>query len=548
MPRVVPDLVAPAHLWVPDTAVDTLGPYAVELMGLCGRVLDPEQAAAIDAIMSIRDNGKWAALEAAVIEPRQNGKSGGILLPVVLTDAVLLEAKLIVWSAHRYVTAQEAFRDLVGIIDNVDDIRRRVRKVSNGNGEEGVEFLNGARINFLARQSGASGRGLSGDRVVLDEALYLTPAIMGGLMPTMSARDNPQIMYGSSAGFAFSEVLLDVRDRGREGGDPDLVYVEHCAPEGGCADKDCDHNRKAVGCALDDRANWRKANTAHPRRITERVIAAERRSLKPLEFARERLGWWESRKRGGLFHMPAWWKLTDVDSTPGDRIVFGVHVSPDRTHAAVAVGSVRGDGTVHVELIAHDGLNTKGEQVGARAEGIGWVVPYVTDRHERHGAAGVVLAGAMAAGALAVDLEQLAGFDSLNTGEVRKACAALFDLVVEGKGLAHRGEVALGEAVMAARRSSDRDGWVFDADPDVDLSPLYAVALAAYGARTEEAVDVSVHAGEWECDEDGCPCPIQLEPGARCDTADGCGHVHQETDEHDDDDAVPYGVVTRPRY
>lgn len=513
------ELVPPAHVWVPDRT-GSLGDAAIGVAEVCGIDLDPEQRLAIDAILSVRGN-KWAALETCVVEARQNGKTGGILLPIALTDAMLFGSdQLIVWSAHRTKTADEAFLDLDALCANIDAIRNRVLKVSYQNGEQFIAFRNGSRILFMARST-ASGRGLSGDRVILDEALFLTPAMMGALMPTLSARPNPQLLEGSSAGLIESDVLRDVRDRGRAGGDPSLVYIEWCAPEGGCVNKDCDHHRDAVGCALDDRDNWRRANPAFGRRITEDYIAAERRSLKPAQFARERLGWWDSKARGGLFHMPAWFRLADATTAPSSAPCLAVHVSPGRDWAAIGAAWSIGDRTF-VELVRH----------GAGTE---WVVEELVRLAAKHEAPAVVLAGGMAASSLRPDLESIFGFRVLQGPEVRGACMSLFDTVNAGK-LGHRPHPDLDVAVQAAARSSDKGEWIFDADESVDLSPLYAITLAAWAARTEPDVDVSIyHFSELgNCLEPDCECPVEIPPDqAEC---LDCGHFHGDLDDEDEED------------
>lgn len=468
---------APAFLSVPPRAA-SIGDIAIDLADAAGLVLDDHQRCAIDALQSIGADGSWAMLEGCVIEPRQNGKSGGILLPIVLAHAIFVPDQLIVWSAHRYKTSHEAFLAMLKLLGTEEEptlLGEQVTKRSFSSGDESFEFANGSRIVFVAR-SQASGRGLSGDLVILDEAMFLTAAMMGALFPTLSARPNPLVIYASSAGLASSSVLRDVRDRGRAGDDPSLVYLEWCAPRGRCAADDCDHAKTAIGCMLDDPANWMAANPAVAAgRITLTYIAAERRALPVAEFMRERMGWWESPAIGGLFHMPDWWKSQDAQSTPGSSLSLAVHVTPDRSAASIGIASTRGDGRVHVELVKH-------------GPGVSWVVPYVVDRCERHHFSHVVVAGGMAAGALAVDLESLAAFKPLNATDVRRACAAFYDLVKTGDQLAHRSEQDLAAlvsaAVEAAARSSERGEWVFAADPGVDLSPLYVLALAAWAARS----------------------------------------------------------------
>jgi hypothetical protein len=478
VPGVAAELVRPAHQWIPPRA-DTYGQDVIDLAAVFGLELDPHQCLAIDAIESVDAAGKWAALESCVVEPRQNGKSVGILMPIAIAAAVFESNQLIVWSAHRYKTSHEAFLAMLRLYNDEDrpEFRRRVSKVSYSNGEEAFEFHNGSRIVFVAR-SQASGRGLSGDLIILDEALFLTAAMMGALFPTLSARPNPMVVYASSAGLATSDILRDIRDRGRAGGDPSLVYLEWCAPEGGCAADDCDHSKGSVGCMLDDPANWIAANPAITAgRMTVEYVASERRALPVPEFMRERMGWWESPAVGGLFHLPDWWKVQDADTVPGSSLALTIHITPDRSSSSVAVASPRGDGRTHVEVIEH-------------RDGVSWVLPYVVERCERHAIDKVVVAGGMAAGALVPDLEDLPGFDTLNTVETRRACARFFDAVKDGR-IAVRPHPDLDTAVRAAAASSDRGEWLFTAPSDIDLSTLYAAAIASYAVLGAVDYDVA---------------------------------------------------------
>lgn len=487
-PGVSPDLIQPASRWTP-VRDDSLGDLAVELVGLFGIACDPEQRLALDTLLSTRDDvdlgERFAQLESCVVEPRQNGKTGGILLPIALLAAIRRPDQLVVWSAHRYKTSHEAFLSVLKLYRSSPALAARISKVSFSNGEEAFEFHNGSRIIFVAR-SQASGRGLSGDVVILDEALFLTGEMMGALLPTLSARPDPLVIYASSAGLASSRVLVDIRDRGRAGDDPSLAYIEWCAPQGGCADRDCDHAKTRVGCAADDPANWRAANPAMGAgRITEEYVRAERRALPVREFLRERMGWWEERGSGGLFHMPSWWKAQSKSTTAGPRIAMALHFTPDRSAAAVAVASWRPDGRLHVELIAHE-------------DGVAWALPYVQERAKRHQPVAVGLAGGMAAGHLAADLERLRGFKALAAGDVKRACARLYDLVNETPAvLAVRPHPDLDQTIAIAKRSSPGAEWLYVADEDdqgglPDLSPVYAIALAAWLAGKRRSTQYSV--------------------------------------------------------
>ena len=195
-------------------ARSSAGVEAVELAASAGLVLDDWQAFALDCALGERKDGKWSAFEVGLIVPRQNGK-GSILEARELAGLFLFGEQLILHSAHEFKTAQEAFRRLLLLVENTDDLRKRVSRIRTSHGEEGIELTTGQRLRFVARSTG-SGRGFSGDVVILDEAYRLPREALGALMPTLSARPNPQLWYASSAGHVDSEVLRSLRDRGAE--------------------------------------------------------------------------------------------------------------------------------------------------------------------------------------------------------------------------------------------------------------------------------------------------------------------------------------------
>jgi hypothetical protein len=248
---------------------------AVELAASAGLLLDPAQRLALEIALRERRDGKWAAFEVGVIEPRQNGK-GGILEARELAGLFLFGERLLLHSAHEFKTAQEAFLRVLALIQSTRDLERMVSRVRTSHGEEGIELKSGARLRFVARSRG-SGRGFSGDAVFLDEAYNLSDKALAALMPTMSARPNPQLWYTSSAPLptAESAVLRRFCRRGRKGASR-LAYIEYAA---------------AANADLDDQAAWAEANPAFGRRIFAEFIETERAAMSDEDFARERLGW-----------------------------------------------------------------------------------------------------------------------------------------------------------------------------------------------------------------------------------------------------------------
>lgn len=465
----MPDLaVAPAYRWAPAYE-RTLGPEAVDLAHSVGMDLDADQEQLLDDWFAIGPDGKWVSFENAVIAPRQNLKTF-VLEAAGLADLFLCEDQLIVWTAHEFKTSQEAFRDLHTLVDNYDHLRRRVRTVSTANGDEAIELLSGARMKFLARTA-KSGRGMSGDKVILDEAFELSPGQIGALLPTMSARPNAQIRYGSSAGKLHSAVLRGIRDRGRAGGSPRLTYAEWCAPHKPCETEDCEHRPNTPGCVLDDPQMWALANPALGRRISEEFIReTERMTLTPVEFARERLGWWEDPPTAlSGIALEAWASLGTQDP-PQDPVCFGVSRPKDQSYTTIAACGMA-TGRPIVEIVD-------------RRRGSDWVVDRLVEL-QKHRPQGLLMNGNDVAAGLIPALER-AGVNVRTTDarEYAGACAGFLDAVVQGA-LGHRPHPDLDNAVQKVKTRDVGDAWAWTSKgTGADISPLHAATLALHGHLT----------------------------------------------------------------
>jgi phage terminase large subunit-like protein len=378
------------------------------------------------------------------------------------------DERLVIWSAHLFETAMESFRNIEEIIKSHEHLDRRVKTYSHENGNEGIELHSGGRLKFRAR-SKSGGRGLTGDTVILDEAFALQPSHLGALLPTLSARPNPQVLYGSSAGQTDSAVLRAIRDRGRKGGDPSLVYVEFCAPQGGCVQPMCEHAPGTDGCALDDVENWRLANPALGKRISVEYVAAERRALPPEEFARERMGWWDEPLGDAPIPLDKWLACIDVESKRTGQVVFGVDVSPSLRSAAVAVAGWRSDGLAHGELIRH-------------APGVDWLAAELERLVKAHRPAAVVGHGTAQLKAL---IPSLGAVDLLTDGDMAAACSQLQSEVAEG-GFRHLGDPILADALgNAASKPVGDGGWVWRRKgSEGDITPLVALNAARWGLQT----------------------------------------------------------------
>ena len=186
------------------------------------------------------------------------------------------------------IEACESNRDLAGLIETHDLLDRQVKRLYRPEGRERIELLGSGEVRFKARTR-SGGRGLTGDKTILDEAFALRASHLGALLPIMLTKPHGQVIYASSAGLPESAVLRGLRDRGRRG-DARLAYFEwgDTRPNEGCALVDCDHAVTRDGCALDDRERWWQILPALGTRVTEESVADLRRSMPPDEFAGRR--------------------------------------------------------------------------------------------------------------------------------------------------------------------------------------------------------------------------------------------------------------------
>lgn len=480
----VDQLVRPRFMSVPES-VGTYGDEAADLSELYGKPLFPEQRLAVDALMTYRAGGKWATLERALVQPRQNGKSAAVLQAVVMADMFLFKADRVVWTAHLFKTARDAFLEVQKAIEGTPELSRRVKQVFASSQDFSVHLHSGARLEFLARSKGG-GRGLGGKTVVMDEALYLSADQIGALMPTLSARENPHLLYGSSAGLLESDQLRRLRERGRKGDDPSLTYLEWSAEEG-CDAEGCTHEIDTPGCRLDDRDAWRQANPMLGRFITEDYVASERRGMPPEQFATERLGWWRDPVDNvdGL-SMEEWAACADTRAAPSDPVVVAVEVAPYGTSASIVVcGSDARDPDEPLPVL----------EVVRSDKRLGWVAETLQAMRSELGEFEPVLDPSSRAGALIPDLEA-AGFtvDLMNGRDVTGACGAFTTALPERRVL-HRDESALNASVAGARVRPVGDAFRLSRrDMTVDPSPVVAAAFAYFRWLSKFGVDYDVMA------------------------------------------------------
>ena len=448
----------------PANESDDYGDRAVALADLAGLRLDPWQQLALRSMLR-RDAGKqFAAFESVLLVPRQCGKS--VVLEAFDLAKLYLSppGTLILHTAHLFPTAIESFRHLLGLVKNTPELWDEVEKVRNAHGEEGIELKNGSRLRFAARTVTGAGRGFSPDNVILDEAFKLPHEALSALMPALSAKPNPQIVYASSTGYPDSEILWSLVQRGRAGGDASLCYMEWCA---------------SPDAKMDDRAEWASANPALGFRLTERKIAAEFASMRPEDFARERLGLWAEASLQSVFPAGAWENCSDIASQVADEPMFAAAISTDRSQGSIGLCGGRTDGVPHLEKVLQEVAGKV-----TNLPGTDWILPELIRLAHDHGGS-VVIDPSSPAGTLVDDLER-AGVKvhTVTAREYAQACGWMFD-AVQNKEVRHLGQPDLDAAVRDAQLRTLAGGFAWDLRaPRSDITALVAVTLACWGYRT----------------------------------------------------------------
>jgi phage terminase large subunit-like protein len=304
-PRGVPLLgdQEPRVCSLPPFDSDTSGRNAAKLAEVAGLTLDPWQRLVLEQGLR-RRGSKWAAFEVCMIVARQNGK-GSCLEALELAALFLFpDVRLILHSAHQFKTAAEAFLRIRALIEGNPQFESQVSRIRTAAGAEAIELKDGKRLRFVARSSG-SGRGFTSDLVILDEAYELGDQEMAALLPTLSARPDPQVWYTSTAGGPSSVQLGRVRARGVAGADQSLAFMEWSADE--------DAHDPA------DPRDWARANPGLGIRIPADYVEKELGALSPEAFARERLSIGDYPVEGGSWETisaGAW----DACAAPGARL------------------------------------------------------------------------------------------------------------------------------------------------------------------------------------------------------------------------------------
>ena len=423
-------------------------------------------------ILAKRADGKYAATigGTGLSIPRQVGKT--FLVGAIVFALCLLRPGLtVIWTAHRLRTAEETFGKMQAFARRAK-IKPHVLKVLRGSGEEEIQFRNGSRILFGARERGF-GRGFDEvDVVIYDEAQILGENALDDIIPAMN-----QSRQDTGALLLFmgtppkpddkGEVFTRMRKEALSGEDTDTGWVEMGA--------DPDYKPTPLPAQLTSK-DWEqvaKANVSFPEDTPREAILRMRKKLGADSFCREGLGIWDDDSLTTI-PMSGWNACGDAAGEIVGKVVLSVDMSLDRKMTYIGVCGDRADGRRQVE-------------VAAARPGTGWVVEALKDAVEQWRAPVVVASTTTSPAASLIPNLIDAGLEvvPVGGGELAQACGHFLDSVVE-RTVVHIVDEALTAAVKGAEKKPG-EAYVFTRKGDTDISPLYAVTLALWGWTTRSA-------------------------------------------------------------
>lgn len=451
------------HVVAPKGVVSTGWPAVEKKCLELGIRFRPWQPDVGRLILAKREDGKYAATigGTGLSIPRQVGKT--FLVGAIVFALCLLKPNLtVIWTSHRLRTSEETFKKMRAFAKR-KRIAPHVLKVVLGSGDEAIEFRNGSRILFGARERGF-GRGFDEvDVLIFDEAQILTENALDDMIPATNQSRQP-----TSALLLFmgtppkpkdpGEVFRRMRTEALTGEDDDTGWVEFGSDPG--------HVFPALPAPLRE-VDWKqiaKANPSFPEDTPREAILRMRKKLGADSFSREGAGLWDEDDATGIF--PTWNTLSA--EPPKDLLVHALGIATDRDQVWLSLGAVVASDKPHLAVV--DRARTTARKAFAAN----------VARIQRERGCEVLIRGKTF---VISDLEEAGvGLRLVDSFERAQAHADLAT-AIENAEVEHGDYPELNAAVVIAQWRATDTGRSFDARVG-DISALDAVALAHHGVES----------------------------------------------------------------
>lgn len=451
-------------------------------------------------------NGDWQFRfrTVLVLVARQQGKT---MMSEILALFFLyaLGVNLIIGTSTNLDAAEEVWDGVVDIAETNDDLAAEIEDVKRSSGRKTIT-LSGRRRYRITAANRKGARGKSGDLILLDELReHQDFSAWSAVTKTTMARPNALVWCMSNAGDGSSVVLRNLRMKAHDRiGDPDginkaigssAVEVEEL--------EDFDDDTLGIfewsahpNAKVTDRDEWVLANPSLGYGfVTERSIASACATDPANEFKTECLCQWVTAAVTPPFPVGAWERGIDNASmiAPDSPLWWGVDVSDDRSHSAIAVCGLRADRTYHVELVEY-------------SPGVGWLQNWFAERANKYH--GMRVAMQVKGSPVAALVDIIGAVDGVEVvpcqgADVAGWCGRLWDAVAacdesnesDSTPVFHRSQPALDLAAnIAATRPLGDGAWAWDRKKSLeDISPLVACTMALGAATSIEKVKKSAY-------------------------------------------------------
>lgn len=455
-----------------------------------GHPLDAWQQEAVIRAGELLPDGSPRFMIVLILVSRQNGKTE-LLVVLALYWLFVANVATVLGTSTKLDYARESWRKAVQLARRVPALAGEIPKrggVRKANGEQelvraptgDVDDLESCRYKIAASNE-EGGRSLSIGRLILDELRqHHSYAAWDAMEPTTSAVDGSQIFALSNAGSDRSVVLNDKRQEALDAiaagdVDTDICLLEWSAPE------DADPTDIHALAQANPNLGYRK-NARRLLRQAQRAVRTGGESL--TGFKTEHMCIRVKVMDPAID--PAAWKLC-LQRAPmpdGVRLAACVDLSPDRSHATLAVAAVLPDGRVRVETV-HEWTSA----ADLERELPSWVA------RVRPARLGWFPSGPAAAVASKLQDRRKAGVrgwpppgvavDDIR-GETPAVCQGLAKEIDAGS-LVHSGQAMLDTQVGGAEKAPRGDGWVFTRKGEGNVDAVYAIGGAVHLARTMPA-------------------------------------------------------------
>lgn len=201
------------HVVIPEGIVSTGWPAVRDTLAELGITFDDWQQSAAQLILSKDADGFYATTVGGctLSIPRQVGKTY-LIGWIAFALCIIQPGTTVVWTAHRSSTAEETFEGMKSMAQTAK-VQPHIERTPDNGSETAIEFVNGSRVVFGARERGF-GRGFAElDVVVFDEAQILTERSIDDMVPAQNAAKNAlTLMIGTPPKpIDPSEVFEDAR-------------------------------------------------------------------------------------------------------------------------------------------------------------------------------------------------------------------------------------------------------------------------------------------------------------------------------------------------